>query len=125
MSGTFTLTRVETVHYYLNFDRDDVIGMLESHPDDFDNRVNARFYPVPQMEDGTSTAQITADAIGCEVSDLPERLAALDDSELAALFNEIAQADYSLADWLNERSEKYGDVQDNSLEITPNEEVTA
>lgn len=117
MAPPFALKRIETIHYYLNFDRDDVIGMLASHPDDFDNGVDAWFYPVPQLEDGTSTAQTTADALDCEVSDLPERLAALDDHELAALFNEIAQADYSLCDWLNQRSEKQGDVQDNSLEI--------
>jgi hypothetical protein len=124
VATTFALRRIEIVHYYLDFDRDDLIGMLVSHPDDFGNGVDAWFYPVPQQEDDTSTAEITAAALDCEVSDLPERLAALDDHELAALFNEIAQADYSLADWLNERSEKYGDVQDNSLEVKLNKEVT-
>jgi DNA-binding transcriptional regulator YbjK len=88
-----------------------------SQDDDLNSQPRSRFYPVPQLEDGTSTAQTTADHLDCEVSDLPDRLAALDDSDLAALLTEIAQADYSLADWLNQRSEKYGDVQDNSLEV--------
>jgi len=123
VTAAFALRRIETVHYYLDFDRHDVIGMLASHPDDFANGVDAWFYPVPQLEDGTSTAETTAAALDCEVSDLLERLAALDDSELAALFNEIAQADYSLADWLNQRSERHSEVQDNSLEITLNEKV--
>jgi len=91
MSKIFSIKRVETVNYYLDYDREDVIDLMAFN-----------------LGEGDEAAEAA----------VKERLSPLTDEELLQAFEEELEEYGDVYEYVIERSEKYGDVQSQDVTVS-------